>query len=345
MKRFVIICLVGFVLGITPYLYSQARLGVLPDCSNLDCGKIVGSILDAETKEKVNEPFYIAFTDCNVTDKVKIAEQKHFLYIIESAKDGDFSVYLSEGRYCLQFWPIDFESKYCPDPTPSLNPSYFQMVEVKKGHISTMQKLAETGGYLKILLVDKNTSKINPKAIFGKRVHVHAKIESDRVTPAIIRAWEYSDKDGLNDGEAILMSMPSEMYNVNIEFSGMGYGSQMYKDIEIEKDKTNEMKVVINFNDQTGISGKITDTDDNPLSGLLVSADSVKDAEIVLFNDYGSVYTDKNGRYKIIGLKEQTYSLQVSGKINGKKISSNFGAFEIKKGIILNKTLKIDIAK
>lgn len=338
-----VICLVGLITA--TYIFSQSRLGDLPDCDDGNCGKLVGNIIDAETKDNVNENFYIAFTDCAIKDKQKIINGEHIFYFVRSDTNGKFSAMIPEGRYCLQFWPVNPGSNYCMDPVPALNDSYSQTVYVKRGKISTIQKLAKVGGHLKILLVDTNNNKINPIELLWKKFYINVKITSEKVSPNILRIGSQTDLLGLNDGEFIIKNLPPEFYNVNIEFENMGYGSQSSGGIEIIRNSITEVPITVDLNNQTGIEGKITDMDNNPLKGVHVTAKSANDKELLFISDFGDIYTDSEGRYRIIGLKEQKYDLFIYGKKDGVACERNRNGIEIKHGVILKMNFKLDFSK
>lgn len=337
------IMIVILTLLISYFLGAQSRLWKLPDCDYFNCGKVIGRIIDSETKQNIKERFYIAFCDCYITDKSKIFEGEYITYLIDSDSKGNFEVNIPVGKYCLQFYPIETDSKYCADPTPSLNPQYTQMIDVKRGKIATIEKLAKPGGHLKIVLVDiNNNNSINPIKLFGENVDIHVKLSSERVSPAIEWGGSQTDKLGLNDGETIL-NLPPEKYQLNVEFWQMGYGSQRFGNIEIERNKTKEIRIILDLNDRTGIEGKVTDQNGKPLENIHVAVKSIKDKDLFFFSDFGDIYTDIKGIYKIVGLKEQIYNIYIYGKINGKEIEKTIEGIEIKSNVIRIKNIIINI--
>ena len=332
------------VIGLLSFLSSQSRLDKLPECDKDNCGKVVGRIIDAETGENVEIEFYIAFCDCDIKDNLKIFNGDHIKYLITGDSNGKFSVKIPEGRYCLQFYPRTNRAKYAVDPTPSLNPKHTQMITVLKGRIATVRKLAMRGGSLKITLVDSNNDRINPLVLFNPRIDIQAKLSSEKISPALFGVEDESDPNGLNDGEIIINNLFPGQYDLSIEFENMGYGSQRFKNIEIERNKTKEINATININDKTGIEGRIVDQYNNPLRNIYINAKYVNDEELPFFSDFGDIYTDISGRYKIIGLKEQIYNLYIYGEINGTEVEKKIEGIHIKNDTILKRDIVIEIS-
>lgn len=330
-------------IGVSSFLTSQSNVDRLPDCQYENCGKVVGYLIDAETKERIKEDFYVSFCDCYIKDRLKIFNVENVIYTI-TVKNGNFSVKIPEGQYCLQFFPRDHGSKYCFDPTPSLNPIKAQFIKVKKGQIATIRKLMKPGGSLKITLVDVNNNRINPVQLFNENINIKAKLASEKVSPAIWGFGEESDELLLNDGEIIINNLFPEKYTLNIEFENMGYGSQKTENIEIERNKTKEINIKIDINDKTGIEGKILDKNNIPLKDIYLIIKPSMEKKEIFFSEFADITSNNNGNYKIIGLKEMKYDLFVYGNINGVEIKKNFYGINIKKDIIMKKDIIIDIA-
>lgn len=338
MKIFLILFLTLLFFGVFSFLTSEYNLDKLPDCNNENCGKVVGYIMDAVTKERVNIEYLLAFCDCSMTDKVKIWGGEYVIYII-SIQKGKFSVNIPEGKYCLQFFSDKtYNNEYSPDPIPSLNPEHSQMITVKKGQVTTVKKVVKQGGKLKIVLVDKNNIKINPKEFFNDKINIHAYLSSDRVSP-LFSAY-YGNSDRLNDGELLQRCLFPETYTLFLEFENMGYGSQWVKNIKIERDKVIEVRLLIDKADKTGIEGKITDQNGNPLEDVWVSADSHE--KFKFFRNYGKTRTDGNGYYKIIGLKENKYDLSIYPIVNNERIRKKFEGIIIRKNIVSKKNIIVN---
>jgi len=92
----------------------------------------------------------------------------------------------------------------------------------------------------------------------------------------------------------------------------MGIGSVFLRDILVEKNSTTEVEVKIDLNDPTGVegviyyeSGEFLENVEVRTGGPVGSSDSIS----------ASVYTDQNGYYKIVGLKEGIFSLSFHKEI------------------------------
>ena len=84
----------------------------------------------------------------------------------------------------------------------------------------------------------------------------------------------------------------------------MGIPSISLEGIVIEKNSTTEVKVEIDFDDPTGVEGVIYYESGESIDNVEVSTGGpIESSESIS----ASVYTDQNGYYKIVGLKEGTY--------------------------------------
>jgi hypothetical protein len=334
-------------LSIVFFLFSQSFVRIVPDCEKAYCGKVVGTIIDAETGEEVKGDFWISFCQCEKIDPVSIFRTRndYTKYAINIENGGKFSVNVPEGRYCLWFSPIlNSSSKYAADPFPGFIPGENQEIIVSRAKVTTIRKFIKPGGSLKIVLVDAAGNKINPMEIFTQRFHISANLFSDSAFFIPAQA-ELSDRSELDDGEMIVYSLPPGAYNMNVEFDTMGYGNQEFENIIIERKKMTEVKVLVDLNSTTGVEGKITDQFNNPLKDFYVDA-SCTDCEKQPFLGWsGNSQVDINGRYKIVGLKEKTYNFSINGRINNVYIKKKIENIQIKNNQILKKDIVIDVSK
>lgn len=95
----------------------------------------------------------------------------------------------------------------------------------------------------------------------------------------------------------------------------IGYGMKTKKDVEVKTKEITTVEIPFDSNDPTRVSGEVRCID----SGEIVK-------EVLVYverkDEYGwsNTYTDKNGRYLIIGLEPGIYEIGISAdkKINGK---------------------------
>ncbi len=337
--------IVGIIFfGTVVFLFSQSFVRISPDCEKVDCGKVVGIIIDAETGEEVKGGFWISFCECEKKDPVSIfrGNSGYVKYAIIIKNDGKFSVDIPEGRYCLWFSPmLNSGSKYAADPFPGFSPGNIQEIIVSRAKVTTIRKLIKQGGSLKIILSDAAGNKINPMDIFTQRFHISANVFSDSVFSIPANA-ELSDKNELDDGEMIVYNLPPGSYKLNVEFDQMGYGNQEFQDIGIERKKMSEVKVLVDLNNTTGIEGTVKDQLNTPLKDFYVTA-TCTDCEKQLFFSWSACNkTDIDGRYKIIGLKEKTYNFSIIGRINDVRIEKTIENIPIRNNILLKKDIVLE---
>lgn len=333
--------------GIVAFLLSQKSINKPPDCKEVNCGKVVGTILDAETGENVKEEFCIAFCDCEKTNPESIlwGDSDFFKYIFKVENNGKFSINIPEGKYCLCFYPKLFrDSKYASDTFPGFSSENTQEIIVSRAKVTTIRKFVKPCGTLKITLTDAEGNKINPMEIFTQRIRLKAKLFSDSIFLIPARA-ALSDENELNDGEMIIHSLPPGAYNLNVEFDEMGYGNQEFENIIIERKKMTQLNVMVDLNSTTGIEGTITDRFNTPLKNFKITATCIDCKEQIFYENSGKIHTDINGKYKIIGLKEKPYKFDIYGEINGVSIERTMENIPIRNNIILKKDIVIDVSQ
>ena len=330
--------------GIVAFLFSQKSINKPPDCEEVNCGKVVGTIIDAETGENVKEDFYIAFCECEKTNPESIVwgDSDFLKYIFTVDNNGKFSVNIPEGGYCLWFSPIlNKGSKYAADPLPGFSPENSQEIIVSMARVTIIRKFVKPGGTLKITLTDAAGNKINPMEIFSQRFHISAKLFNDSIFFVPARA-ELSDENELNDGEMIIHSLPPGAYSLNVEFDEMGYGNQELENIIIERKKMAEVKVLVDLNNNTGIEGTITDQFNTPLKNFKITATCIDCKEQIFYENSGKIHTDINGKFKIIGLKEKLYKFDIYGEINDVSIERTIANIPIRNNMILKKDIVLE---
>lgn len=310
-----------------------------PNCENDKCGRVVGWIFDDNTKEIIKDRFHLNLCDCFETDKSKIVDGEHVIYYFpQVTEDGRFSIEVPEGDYCLQFMPVKIDKNYCYDPIPSLSPEYTQKIKVRKGKVTVVKKYIKPGGKLKLILVDKNNNKMNPNEVFKTEFTIFISLSNDKVYPYF--PGDYGTSDDIDDGEMLIQSLFPGTYLVFLEFRNMGYGSQCVDNVKIERNQTTELRILVDMLDKTGIEGKVCDQHENPIKNAL---------NTIYFHDnstvgyLGTIRTDNNGYYKIVGLKENKYDLFIEFEANGNRLINKITNILITKNVILKKDIKINI--
>ena len=296
-------------------------------------GIVNGWIVDKMTGLPIDEKYSITFFphDSKSPDRVPyylIVETDNNLY--KSA----FSKKLLPGTYYLNFESLSKNPKYSIEPHPFSEygkKGNRYTIEVKRGQITKVLKKVEKGGNLKINLVDASGNKI----LFNQP---HCNISS-YIDSEIFRFGKYCEslaKDDLLDGELIVKDLlyPAS-YDLKLSFGGCGIGTIIRENINVEKGNTTEIKIVIDLNNPTGLSGYVIDQNKIP----------IKDAEVHVFssNIEGSFITNTNGFYKIIGLKEGIYYLTVSIKISKGYFVKRYGEILIKEKNLVNRNITISI--
>jgi hypothetical protein len=244
------------------------------------------------------------------------------------------SIKLPPGRYYLQFDSLSKKPKYCFDPPPY---SEFgargnrYTIEIGKGQITKVIKRVEKGGSLKIVLVDPS----------GNQIHFDLlKCDVSFYLDSEVFRFQKSSKsltdDDLLDGELVIKDIlfPAA-YSIKIGFGSCGLGTVRKDNVKIEKGKTTEVMITINLNDTTGITGHLFDKNKIPIKGAEVDVTSGKIR--------GSYITDSNGFFKILGLKSDTYYLNVSIKIPDGIRIKNYGAVLIEENKLVNKDLILNL--
>ena len=108
----------------------------------------------------------------------------------------------------------------------------------------------------------------------------------------------------------------------DFQYKGLGYPDQKIDNILIEKGKTTVVKIVMDLNDKTGVFGKVTNLNGNPVEDVEVYISSSKVIDGV--KEYANTYTNSNGEYKIIGLSQGRYTLNFY-----KSFGPTFTSFDI----------------
>lgn len=285
-----------------------------------DYGKIIGQIVDAETGEPVKEKFFIGcYPNSSVSFLLSLPEFSTY-----SDENGffSFSEKVKTGLYILHCYPNSKDSGYSIDPDPINFKETFQEIKVERGKITQVFKKVYLAGKMKIIIVNSDGSKINPKDYFSYiniGVDIHRVLPNGDVNKSILLT-SGSYLGNLDEGEYTQTHLFPGIYNIEVDFNGMGYGNKRVENIVIDKNMTTDVGVVLDMNDQTGVFGKVVDQNGNPISDLEVSVSELDQSK--KFKIYADVDTDSNGIYKIFGLEEGIYEI-IFFRINPNFFSKN----------------------
>lgn len=300
-------------------------------------GRLEIQVVDEDTFQPVKEKFSLQFyTD----EDMRYGESKRSDNFLYTDDKGYFSGYMKPGEYYLYASPESESTKYCIIPNPIYFPETQTYVKVEKGKTAIINKVAYRAGQIKIILVNKNGSQIYPIDDFDN-FHAEDKIENvySQNSPDVYR---FSIGD-LSEGEMIKPMLYPGKYNLELYFSGMGYGSQRVENILVEKNKTTRVNVVIDLESNTGVEGRVIDQFNSPVKGVEVEA--VQEQEDVKsgFRQITKVYTDSNGYYKIIGLASERFKINFSMQSLNKSIEKDYENVYIDKGMLtrLDKSVEL----
>lgn len=321
MRKTIFCVLVILVVGII----SSHVLMAVPQEEGDNYGKVIIQVVDVDTGEPVNEVFRVNFYN----SLLEAGNDKSFERSAKTDNSGYLLVKHKPGIYYLQFQPESSNSKYEIEPSPVLSENNRQKISVEIGKVTEVLKKANYGGYLKIILVDSTGKKINPKEEFPEKledVGISAYLSGEGLFGFYIADSKSvsgltNGIDDLNDGEVIVGRLYPGSYEISVFFGFLGIKKQEVKGIQLFRNQTTIQEVVIDANADTGIEGYVTDQNDAPLKYLEVEIQKATSK------------TDKNGYYKIVGIKEGRYIISVHSSL----VADD--------DIFINKSFYIDIFK
>ncbi len=296
------------------------------EASKDDYGKVVGSIYDSESNNLLTVKYIIDLVPY-FTDK---KPNRRDCYRFYTEKNGYFSNKVKSGKYFITFMPNDNNSIYVPDLNSIDYPEKAMIIDVKKGQITKIRKTVYAGGTLKVVLLNNLEQKINPLQ-YSNNFRVSLYLKNTKNTFSVDL---YMNDKEMEAGEKYFFGMIPGEYRIGAVFRLSGYGYKENEIINIENKKETIYKIYIDPNDPTGIQGYIKDQNGNPA----VSEIEVLNNNENVLHGYANVMTDKNGFYKIIGLKEGIYKFRIEGK---SELTVN--NIEIQKNMILIKDIIINI--
>ena len=335
-RIFVFLVLVLGLIGSKPVL-AQSQDGDQWDQDNY--GKVVIQVIDAITSEPVKEVFRV-----NFFDSLRVMNLKENPFDTSSLEwygrtniKGHLAANLKPGTYYLQFIPESSESKYEYEPSPLLSDRNRQTVFVEAQKITEVFKKMHYGGKLKIVLVDPDGNKINPRLTFSPNAQISLDINSDYfdfgILPFVtLTTFDLTEgKDDLNDGELVVGRLYPGKYHISVDFGYSGYKYKEMDNIQVFRNQTTTAEVIVDIYDKTGIEGYITDTNGTPLKDFYVRIDNTE------------AKTNKNGFYRIVGIDKGIHHIYTTIGELSTKIISKHAEVEIVKGMIIRKDFVLEI--
>ncbi len=303
-----------------------------------ELGKVLIQVIDANSFFPVKENFEVCFVYPAVGTDPSLNRDGLFF---STDENGRAIIEIKPGQYYLQFKPATYDSIYEMDPSPILVPESRQTITVKNGQYTPVVKKAHRGGTLKIILTDASGNKIEPGRIFPRPGEIKARINAFGKIGIIKKgsyphSWLSAPKDTFEDGEVVIKRLSPGGYGVEITFGNLGV-----KDIvvegkaEISRGAVTECKIPISLTSGniTGIEGYIRDQNGNPLENLVVKSGGVKGL------------TDKNGRYRLLGVDSNETTLSIADK-SFRAVPGRFilEVLKIKftKGLVVRKDFSVD---
>lgn len=293
-----------------------------------ECGVAIIQIVDKKTGQSANEVFEIYF--------MQSVENPYFLRTkagsgkVKTNERGYWSDYIDPGEYFLWIIPDSNTSNFEMEPYPGNSQGSVYTIRIEKGKITKFIKKMERGCEMRILLTDPNGNKFIPQQQMNSNVKIDAVLISDGVLGFIGDEEEniggFTKSGKIDEGEVLLSQLFPAKYILILRFYYGGYGKIRIENINVNRESIAEVKVVIDMNDRTGIEGFVKDENGNPISDYVVTID-----------DWGSVRTSPNGYYKIIGLKQKKYKINVSCDDDDFYYSSLDEIIEIFNNVVLRK--------
>ena len=282
----------------TNILQAASQTGINQD----DYGILKLQLIDEDTEEPVDGVFYVRFYDCSKEISPK------YLGYSKTNENGFLRKKFEPGLYYLEMSSDTICTKYTYVSLSKKDAACNEAIRIFPGKITEVIKKVKRGGKLKIRLVDQNGLSVNPKEDFNKNAGISIILFNSSVDITTKKIRSNEEISDLNDGEYLLCGLYPEIVDILIEFKYMGYGRIRKNNIEIKKNQVTDVIVIIDKNNQTGIEGKVTDTHGNPIKDVCLGVTG----PITVTK---GIYTNSNGYYKIIGLTEGKYELEITKDI------------------------------
>lgn len=300
-------------------------------------GKVIGQIIDPETGKPVNEKFRVCIYNWYYREGDYERYKDCRFYTDEN---GYINFDAPPGTYGLLFYPQNPDSKYVDSSHPfyeKMPDAYKKMfrcvIKVETGKITRFVSKAIIGGALKVTLVDLAGNPVDPAVAFpGRKFSIWGEFKNYNLEPG---SPTYHVE--LENGKFFRKGLfPDNSWELDLKFTGIGYGVFHQENIVIKANEIAKINVVIDTNDITGVEGKIIDELGNPQ----------KKVEICFFQKDESIegsfscFTDSNGHFMMTGMPEGFYKVEI---FDGHEYYFTFQdiVIEIKKNILLKKDFTI----
>ena len=298
-------------------------------------GKVVGYIIDSETGEPARERLAIFVYSYSFNN---FPSHLHTFY---SDNNGKFSFELKPGNYCIYYGPNLEESIYSAEPLPDVIEYITELknlnyIEVMKGKITNVVKKAYRAGRLRIILVDENGNKINPKERFYNKISINTSISSRGVLNKQSFGAFMSSNSKLNEGEVELRFLYPALYKIELSFPFIGHGDATFE-VEVVAGQTIEKKVVLDMSNGTGVEGVVSTPSGTPIQGASVGVGGGG------FYGRGSYITDSNGYYKIINIQTGRCRLEISYEKTEGHFFYKYCEVNIQNNVLLRKDIVLKI--
>ncbi len=217
------------------------------------------------------------------------------IWKVKTDSNGYFNFdMVKEGKYFLHFTP----------PAPYIEDMDFgrylikgkgdypgQTIVVEKGKTIYFEKMVRVGGSISGTVYIKENGNISPYE--GAFIVAYSEKESKSTHTKSNGQYKIGGLD------------PSFEYYITAQIKN-GYAIKMKRNITISKNQdTSGIDFVFDLNDETSIEGTVTSSiDGKPIKGASVS---ILDDNFI----WGSIDTDENGKFKIIGIAPGIYKVSV----------------------------------
>ncbi len=341
MKRNKVLFLVLFG-GVALINSLQAIENIYADCRGADCGKVIGWVIDPETKLPIeNEKFDVLFLDCREYRQLEIIGPKFKKFkIAEVDKRGHFSMKLKEGEYCVRVVPGDYsgyeryKSKYALDPYPGCTDKKLR-IRVKRGQITVIKRVLSYGGSISLEYVNQDGDKIDfierysceevPSVLILFYSKPYCSYKVCAIPENSSGYYEKRTARNLYPGKykAII-----EFYTGNTCRDDFVFGPVAIREIDVKAKKDTKIRVVLD--ETTGLIVKVYNKNKKPLKNIEVEVKdnyAIAKSINIIYEFYNTIcITNDKGVCKILNLNSRiNYEVSVyNSKTGEEKIIKNF---------------------
>jgi len=361
-KRIVLLGLIFILITVLHSALQQDHFNPFKECEGSECGKVVGQILDPNTKKPVKERFKVYFLDCREKRRFELYLNEFDYWAVISDENGHFSMKLEEGKYCIMIDPISFESKYAKDPLPGCSEKDYK-INVKRGKITEVKKVAHYGGKITLKFVNKIGNSVNLKKVFcddtSDDTSIDINLKANNITP--IYCFSFNRQDDFFKGEVYeikegIKRLFPGTYKGIVNFdtckSDFDYGSYVIPEIIVKEGEETVVPVEVDPEEnKTGIEFEVTNKNGKHLENVSIKITGL-DEEVFKkgmlykrhFKNRGRCFTNDNGICKIINLPQNIlYDAIIEyEKENNKWIKKEIKNVELIKDKIIKKRIILE---